>query len=1031
MEYWEFLIQKEGERSWQPIKPPKLEIEAGRYRVVVHSSRNNTDVEICVTHKSTGEVPPKRRSQTRSRRTNQEGLMVIIPFTYLKPGLWELRCCGDIMSDFLGNSWQHAVQLQVLPKVTEVLPTTEPSSPVAHATQKDIQADVSEQSSSNSNSDLAVEPAQTETETAPVIVLAAKEAIPGNRNLGLEIGDGESASSGGAAPITLDGENLESNPLTNQQPHHPITEVPSLDFDEAEALLASLADIAIPLEPAELDENRIVLNGNSAEVATPTNPILDQSLQMLEQILQQVLEPVLQEFDRSESPDSQFPVTPSSELPLEIDTHQLGLTLTLNEETFVARRGEALTITGKVDVLEVNQLSDRETSSASECLFQGTLRYELRDPQTSKVFLDVQQPLSQQALPLAFSHTLEIPPDCNTRLILGKVTLYGPTPAALATQPFSVTADLDELLGAIIPGTKAMPLAKVLVLANHLAASQENLLDLPEQDNSSALKQAFIDLLDVSQSPESFSLKRSSSQPLPPQIYQPDSTHRLSKSLQLPELPKIRPIVASAESSVAASTPNRDEVKPEDPVEQLPPVALADELSPEIPNQELADTAQDTTLESQPQEALEGSEDATSQEYTVTVADSSSSGLETTELSDSPVTVVDAGLDTLETNETPEALESTADAQLSTSEATETPESSESMADFQLSTSDATEVLATLTPAADSQASDSEALEWLDTTEPEMQSADVPVAQTVADERTVVDNAFQSLKIQDRFWSRLNSLAADTRLSQWLKSELPPSSNPTIVEDATQQSEPDTVRIEVEEVTQPLNSDTSLADFDESIWAEESENIGDAIAPPAEPQPTDLQENTSLEAEPQPPTQGIANTDWAAQEFVVDDEDLPAPEKSMKRREASGMVYSTRQLDLQPEPAIPSPIQFESPLPAPDLFIPASELPAGEPVTVRVSLPPHPARLCVKLWVQDRQSRSLLDGPRWLMDLIPDRAGEQQALTQLIVPFGSAEIRFEAITVDIDSQRESHKVAVDCVVVPPDLPNISLDEFEA
>jgi hypothetical protein len=98
------------------IKSPKIEIEAGRYRVVAHSSRTNADVEICVTHDSTEEVPPKRRSQKRSRRTNPEGLMVVIPFTYLKPGLWELRCCGDIMSDFLGKSWQHAIQLQVLPK---------------------------------------------------------------------------------------------------------------------------------------------------------------------------------------------------------------------------------------------------------------------------------------------------------------------------------------------------------------------------------------------------------------------------------------------------------------------------------------------------------------------------------------------------------------------------------------------------------------------------------------------------------------------------------------------------------------------------------------------------------------------------------------------------------------------------------------------------------------------------------------------------------------------------------------------------
>jgi phage gp37-like protein len=68
-----------------------------------------------------------------------------------------------------------------------------------------------------------------------------------------------------------------------------------------------------------------------------------------------------------------------------------------------------LTIAGQVDVLDINQLNGSETSSAVNELFQGSLRYQLRDPQTSKVLLDVQQPLPEQALPLAFSHTLEIP----------------------------------------------------------------------------------------------------------------------------------------------------------------------------------------------------------------------------------------------------------------------------------------------------------------------------------------------------------------------------------------------------------------------------------------------------------------------------------------------------------------------------------------------------------------------------------------------------------------------------------------------
>jgi hypothetical protein len=64
------------------------------------------------------------------------------------------------------------------------------------------------------------------------------------------------------------------------------------------------------------------------------------------------------------------------------------------------------------------------------------------------------------------------------------------------------------------------------------------------------------------------------------------------------------------------------------------------------------------------------------------------------------------------------------------------------------------------------------------------------------------------------------------------------------------------------------------------------------------------------------------------------------------------------------------------------------------------------------------------------MDLLPNRAGELETLTQVTVPFGSTEIRIEAIAVDIQTQRESQKIAIDRVVLPPDLPNISLEEFE-
>ncbi len=1106
MEYWEFLLQKEGDRSWLPIKLPRIEIEEGRYRVVAHSSRSNTDVEVNVTHDSTEEVPPRRRSQKRSRRTNQEGLMVVIPFTYLKKGLWQLRCSGDILSDFLCNSWQHAVQIQVLSKVTDIKLTDKPISPVADATQTPVEVKLSENLASSSNSYRAVEtePLKIETpaltpQTAHSIPEPAVEAEPLKINAPaltpqtahsvpepaveaepLKIETPALASQTAhsipepaveaeplkietpaltpqtahsipepaveAEPLKIETPALtpqtahsvpepavEAEPLKINAPDLPVpvveaaVEEPEIQLKsetnvyEAESVPATLEDTVVNPEPPELEENNTELNSISAEEASSTNPILDQSLQMLEQILQQVLEPVLQDFERSESPEPE--IKAESEQSLEIDINQQGLTLTLNEDGLVARRGESFTIAGNVDVLDAHQLKGTRTSSDANSIFQGTLRYELRDPQSLRVLLDIQQPLSEQLLPLVFSHTLDIPPDCNTRLILGKVTLYNSTSVALASQPFSVTADLDELLEAIIPGTQVMPVAKMLVLANNPTTFQDNEVESSESA-SQALDPALLDLINAPESRQPAPLKRAPSQPLPPKIYQTSPTQRSSKSLQLPDFPRLQPFATSAESSAALSTPDGVEVKPEDSEMRSKPFVLADDLSLAASHPLPAATAENMALEFQLQEMERQLEEAIAEGDSLPVTDSSSSALDAIQLSDDLVQIAESPPVTSNTPETPAPLKSTPASKLDTVPNGHDPSVASSRQDSsweatELTRSEATDELDTVTATTDFQSTDSDSAHLWDTPELEISSAEVSDAEPVVDENAPadVDNAFQALKIQDRFWLRLNSLAADVGLSQWLKSDGSPSSKPADVEKVTQQSNPEQL----------------LVDFDESMWEEDGEDFDRAIAPPAELESPLLMMSTDSEEDlsDEPPLLDVAKIDWTAQEIVVEDEeDLPSPEQREVRKEASSRVYQAVPLGSQPEPKILSPRQLELPLPAPTLFIPTSELASGETVTVRVKLPPHPARLCIKLWVQDRQSRSLLDGPRWLVDLIPDGAGLLEAMTQLTVPFGSVEIRFEAIAVDLDSQRESHKVAVDCVVLPPDMLNLPLDEFE-
>ena len=985
--------------------------------------------------------------------------MVVIPFTYLKPGRWELRCCGDIMSDFLLRSWQETVQLQVLPFV--------------EATETEVKAD----------SDIAVEVAPLVTKKLSDTAVSVKSEMSGDPDSGLEIVVKEKEKGRVAKS-----EKLQPNPELNQPSHLPLIEVTNLhsraqeqlshpkpiQFDStnntdnsfpeqitqisppspSESLpLPITLEKTSPQQPDESDENNSKLTADLDEqdwglkmneggeispvslpvkAQTATNPILEESLQMLDQILQQVLDPLLQDLDPSEASELQIEETPEFELPLEIG----GLNLTLEEDALIAV-GKTFSITGVVDFLDVLEINGSQTSSTGDLVFSGTLRYELRDPENSKVLLNIQHQLPEQALPLAFSQTIEIPSDCNTRLILGKVTLYGSTPVALASQPFTVTADLAELLGAILAGTKVMPVAKMLVISKELPVSQEVTVEQPEAETL-LLNQVVLDLIDTRQSSQSRPLQPVSQQPLPPQIYQPSPTHKPSKSLQLPNFPRIQTTPTVLEAQVV-------ELKEEDSVEQL--VALAKELFPETANSLAVETStEEAALDGQNEEVLKLSEEKISEAEAIPLEDFSASAW-------------DNGVD---------------DSSLVSSDL---PENVEAPSLTEVSRLESSDTTATVEPTTDSQAIESEVS---DSPKRSMLEAD--------DGSVVLDNAFPTLNIQNRFWLRLNSLAVDEQFSQWLRSDVSPSPKSVEVESVTQPlnlpTVPDLVEevtpslnlptppqeveevkrsarrggfsngvrssatrspsspthfTEAEEVTQPPNPDTLFTNFDNSMW-EEAEDLGSEFADEHQLQLPVLEEETPTEVEETPletPVVEVVQPDWDAQEIVVEDEEGLRGEPSLTRREASGkvdaweMVYPTRELFSKPKPVILPPPHLESPLPAPSIVLPSNELTAGETLTVRIKLPPHRARLCVKLWLQDRQSRYLLDGPRWLVDLLPDGSGKLEAMTQLVVPFGSVDIRFEAIAVDLDTQRESHKVAVDCVVVPSDLVKFGLDEFDA
>ena len=425
MEYWEFLLQKEGDRSWLPLESPNVEILEGRYRVVARSSYRNSNVEVRIVHQATVEVPPKRRTQQRSNRTNADGLVVVIPYTTLNPGTWELVCSGDLLSELMGNAWKYSVQLHV------------------------------------------------------VAIEAEEEWEP----------DWQSPSESVDSTIEIAEPALENQIVPSQ----PIAESPDLP-DAVEAA---------PTEPV-----------------SPSGSSVDRLIEITDQLAQ-------------EHP-------PLAPLPT--------LQIVLTQETYIARRGQPLTLSG-----QITPLTEAETFVV---LAHAEIKICFRDPQSAQVLLETRESILDQSIPTPITCRLTLPSEFKTQLILGEVTLYDLTsdPAIeLANQSFTLTADADELLETIAEH----PIATEEELEQSLSAVNPELP--PESPN---LNLTFLSL--VSAPKENSSFRYASDQPLPPQLHPSAQNSESRKSLNLPSF--AAPISdANAEAAIVPEAENADTILASNP----------------------------------------------------------------------------------------------------------------------------------------------------------------------------------------------------------------------------------------------------------------------------------------------------------------------------------------------------------------------------------------------------------------------------------------------------------------------------------
>lgn len=858
MEYWEFLLQQEGDRSWLPLESPTVEILEGRYRVVARSSRSNTSVEVRLIHKATHEFPPKRRVQKRQNRTNPDGLMVVIPFTSLKPGLWEVRCSGDLMSDLMGDSWVYSIQLQVLsrdrlteedddfdwqppaqdPSDTSAVSATPPPLPEAIA---DL-AQEPEPAASSQGSEEAP-PASIPDEPQPQSPSEAIAPVPA----------AFAEESSGAEPDNDDDLLAEGSPTDDI---FASTETP----EESEAsgdLPPQVGDEAE--EDPLLTEAAPTSTAASGEGQEEPLPSLERLRQIADEISQQAIDELLDAWDL------QPPATKAVESFVEEIPADSIFQLALAQEAYIAHWGESITIAGQVLV------QDEQTPRSA--LQNATLKITLSDPQDQQALVILQPALPAQAFPISFSCAVEIPADCETRLLLGNIALYD-SATVVTTQAFTITAALDELLEAIAQTDEEVDEEDlVLPLETSDRPPEPTVTPRPK------MRLEFLELVSTRQAIPPLRVQPAGKRGMPPEIRPrpetPPETVAEAASQPIPES--------------AASAEVRSARGPQLP--QIPrPQPQPPETTPEVP------ASQDA-----PEEAEETNQ--------------ISEELPTVEMSEEVET-----LDSMETDESSEA--------------------------------------------------DAQPLE------PEITIPEPPAPSV---------SPFRSLTAR-QFWGKLYAIAEDDNLREWLQeSYAPPEPEPT--------PEPEPIVSE----TEPSPPES----IEEPQVLVEKDPEPTAIAPDLPP----------IAAQPAPQPDHY-------QEIVVEDDPTPMP----SRRPTVPIAPIGSQPAPDPEDL--------PPIPEPELSVPPGELTAGRPITIQAKLPQASTRLYVKLWATDRQTRSLLDGPRWLVEWTPDGLGNLLGTTQLTIPFGCLELQIEAIAVDVQTQRESRKTVIDRMIIPPDMPNVPFEDFD-
>lgn len=108
MENWEFFLQKVGTENWLKVESSQPEFPNGRYVIAAqarHRPQQWSEVEL---RSASGE-----RICQHSCQLDETGFAILVPEVELTPGVWDLQCRGDILSELMGAVWEITLSLRI------------------------------------------------------------------------------------------------------------------------------------------------------------------------------------------------------------------------------------------------------------------------------------------------------------------------------------------------------------------------------------------------------------------------------------------------------------------------------------------------------------------------------------------------------------------------------------------------------------------------------------------------------------------------------------------------------------------------------------------------------------------------------------------------------------------------------------------------------------------------------------------------------------------------------------------------------